>query len=403
MAPNQFPMGNPMGGASPGMNTSTIDQLLAPYGISLPNQLAQPGFEGTGWGQNHPGLSRGIDNALIAVGNMGPTGATAGENISNAARGIMSVGPYRRAYANQQMMLPLEMAKAVGGLRTEQATEEELRARGQYYRDVGAGRLGANQTRLQVAELNAAQKGAGQLRIGSNGKVQEPYTDPATFEQMWRDTDIDPEEFKKEQVKGHAANRFGGGATGSLIANNLAAHYGGFDKIPDVVDPAVYNRVFSQANSMTPGVIGTNIRENTVPKTANLSDATKASESQYKGFKYDSKYLDPAAEMKRTGNQMLMAGVPYDKAQAAMQGTVQMRQQFNQALDSAWSEYNKMPPEARMTMDFGAYAQTRGIDTQRRVLQQGGQGPSQAPAQSPMPGAPNPSDPMNLFGPNAPR
>jgi len=93
--------------------SSQLDQMIAPY-----RQMAQQTYSPyatmspNSWlARNHPGLAGHLDNMLLTLGSMGPTGATAGENISNVARGLTGAQQWHRQNMLQASMLPYEMAK----------------------------------------------------------------------------------------------------------------------------------------------------------------------------------------------------------------------------------------------------------------------------------------------------
>lgn len=254
MATTYGPMGNPFGGrgpstaspqgfgpgpATPGFDATTINAALQPYGVSMPESYSAPGpAENTSWGQQHSRLSRGIDNALIAVGGMGPGGPTAGENISNAVRGVMGVEPFRRQYMSEQAMLPFQYAKEVGGLQAQQSYMKMQNAMGAYYGDRGTAALQANEQKLQGAQIRANIQGALKPRLNKDASgefVEIPQVDD-NFQTTWQRTNIDPSEFRSQEAKGKFANRFGQSAQSEFVGNTLANHYGSWDKIPDVLD-----------------------------------------------------------------------------------------------------------------------------------------------------------------------
>src|SRR5512146_1546478 len=78
-----------------------LGQLLGSMGVSLPDHIRQNVFlPETGFFGNHPGLTRGIENAVLAAASMGPS-ATVGEGISNVARSMIAVPQMRQQYQMQ--------------------------------------------------------------------------------------------------------------------------------------------------------------------------------------------------------------------------------------------------------------------------------------------------------------
>ena len=60
-------------------------------------------FEGRdNWFGRHRTIGRCLDDALIALSNMGEPSETIGGHISNAARGFLSIGQPRRGLRPQQ-------------------------------------------------------------------------------------------------------------------------------------------------------------------------------------------------------------------------------------------------------------------------------------------------------------
>lgn len=87
---------------------------------------------------NHPGLTGRLANIGYSLANMGPTGLTAGENISNAFRGIVGgrqeqmMNAIRRATLPYELQMPkaqLENIQAESAYRREQIPMEEERMR----------------------------------------------------------------------------------------------------------------------------------------------------------------------------------------------------------------------------------------------------------------------------------
>lgn len=258
MPRGSFPLGNPfggnpgfsgrgsaqMGGPGPADPTSSFDPgainaALQPYGVQLPTSYQQPGmFENMGWGQRHPGLATGLDNALIAVAGMGPTGETAGENISNVARGVMGIGPYRRQYLSEQAMVPFQIAKEVGGLQAQQSYMQMQKAMAGYYGDRGQAALQANQQRLESAQIKAQMESGKELQVmtDASGKkfVGRPDYDMEKGTFNYVPTNIDVGEFEAERQRRGVAGIFGSDTNGhgTFLMSQMGKALGGMEKIP---------------------------------------------------------------------------------------------------------------------------------------------------------------------------
>src|SRR6185437_2195759 len=93
-----------------GMNAPTSDPYAlmqraqayyqSPYATFSPNSPL---------GRLNPAIASGVDNGLLTLANMGPTGATAGENISNVARGLVGARNFNQERAMNAAMLPAQM------------------------------------------------------------------------------------------------------------------------------------------------------------------------------------------------------------------------------------------------------------------------------------------------------
>jgi hypothetical protein len=199
-----------MGGAGPDTSGDAINALLQQFGgINVPAPQQTGLFENTGWGGRHPALSGGLDNALIALGNMGPTGPTAGDNISNVARGLQSIGPTRQMQRLAPVMAALQMAQGVAGLQQSAANINREGAMAQYYGGRNAASEYNAQARLQGvmgrAGLAAASAQHGpQIGIDpatNKPAVMVPTTDDDGNLKYIAHPELDVNEFKKGQKK----------------------------------------------------------------------------------------------------------------------------------------------------------------------------------------------------------
>jgi hypothetical protein len=394
---------------APGIDTDQVNQLLKPYGVSMPSSYQQPGpFENMpGFNSGHPGLSRGLDNAFIALAGMGPTGRTAGENISNVARGVLGIGSYRRQYQAEQAMMPLQFAKEIGGLQQQQATIDELRGRGEYYKAMGQYRGDENQTNILRGQMNAnTRNGPGNLQLGTNGKVQERQMGK-DGNSYWQDTEIDPQEFKAEHARTKLSNRFPG-LEGMYIGNALANHYGGADKVPDTIPDDIMSKVMREGAALTPGYQSGVQKEGAIPAADAYNKFLESQTDAYKGFikpfQVDNPEKEIAAEKAKWMAHFMNNQDPTNpnpphqtfaaidaQAQAQAEHTVREKISKRQAVDAAYGQWSAQPPAAKQALPFAGWMQQRGFDPVNGTFgaAPGQQAPSN-PAAGPTPQATGP-------------
>jgi hypothetical protein len=93
--------------------SSQMNAMVAPY-RQMSNQMLNNGYAAlpgnSGFAQNHPGIARPMDSALLAM-SMTKPGQTIGENIANVAGGLVGAQQFRRNQMMQSAMLPYEMAQ----------------------------------------------------------------------------------------------------------------------------------------------------------------------------------------------------------------------------------------------------------------------------------------------------
>ena len=389
------------GGGPPQMDTSTLNQILSPYGVQEPDSYLQPGplENNRGFNMAHPQLASRLDNALIAVSLMGPTGATAGENISNAARGILGVGNYRRQFAAQQAAIPIEMAGKIAGLQHLGAESEELRARGEYYRNLPKMWENRDQQRLNAALVRSQIQGAEHPRLmkdaGGNEYVATPQVDN-DGNITWQHSDIDPMEFKREQVKTKASNMFGGGLHGGVFSTQLAAKYG--DRLGELMaNPTAefakdVNQFYTKMQQESASYQGIGARNNEpISQSDRSKEALRASQKQLDSYMFQKSDMDPAKVRSALAPALLNSGATLDQVEAQVQAQIAGMKQHNSQLDGMWNAYTRMPPEFQAQYDFGTYASNSGYDFRTRHFQPVGGAPQQQPQaqqQGPMPGAP---------------
>lgn len=273
-------------------NPQAMD-ILSHFGLGIPSQLRQnfvlpepgtPGFFG-----QHPQFTRGIENALLGVASMGPPGMTAGENISNVARGVLAVPQMRREHAMMQIMAPFQTAQMLGEMEKNAATSEEMRARGQYFRERGDyyARGGANKafthyiTQQGQPVLGVHADGTTEQVMGPDNKPiiatahQSAAADPAKL-LFWRAMGLDPSlptdpNERKAAMSGAGAmlgewNRQVGIRSGLSTAGRLGAEA----RQPGFLNPAQKEAV-TATNTTVNGQIRGWERE-----LENMNDVTKA-------------------------------------------------------------------------------------------------------------------------------
>ena len=205
-------------GGLPDIDPSQINALLSQFGgMSIPDHPQPQGlFENASWMHGAPGVAHGLDNALIALSNMGPSSLSAGDNISNVARGLSAIGPTRNAQSAAQYQMPLMMAGEVAKLQTAQSEMGRNAAMAGYYggRNDSAEAVattraqGANQVALTRAEYGlrgreiAATKEA-RVVTGPDGKqmVGNPVWDADQGLIYKPDPTIDVKAFQAEKTK----------------------------------------------------------------------------------------------------------------------------------------------------------------------------------------------------------
>lgn len=388
-----FPLGNPFsaarGGIAPGalgagppnMDPGVLNQLLGQYGVGLPQQLIPPGpFEQMGgFAGHHPGLATGLDNALIAASLMGPTGATAGENISNAARGILGVEPYRRQFAAEQYMLPLQVAQSIGGLQAQQAMMKMYQGMGQYYADTGKSRLESPEMRMQQGIMKEQFEAAKNQRLGKNGMVQQQEWDPVTMQPVWKDQpDIDPKAFMQTQLRTKTSQRFGGGAMGDMIANDLANAYKGYENIPEVIDPKIYHNAYANAQRLSAGYQGIFPRAQNQANQDAATAAAKLTQNLIGTFAplpsqqaFDKQRRAPIMAAILNGNQRISYDQAVKMADQQIQQEYGAMQQRRGKLESDLGELQNrwlLSPERSIGMPFETYLDSQGFNRQTGVF-----------------------------------
>lgn len=229
-APGNFGQLLGLGGGSPDVNYDQINALLQQFGglsVSPPRPIGLA--ESTGWGQQHPGLSGGIDNALITLANMGQPSMSIGGNISNVARGLQSIGPTRAAQSAAQLMLPLQAAGEVAKLRGAQANIEREGAMAKYYGSRNDTAEAVADRRALASEHNADRRAEASVQGRAIAAAKDPllmkdgtvglpeWDDDTQSMKIVSHPEIDPKSVKHSQLQ----KLLGGGAEGAIIIGKL--------------------------------------------------------------------------------------------------------------------------------------------------------------------------------------
>ena len=151
----------------------------SPFGAPYRNPFLYFPSEGRGgeetWFARHPRATTGIESALTAVGSMGPPGLSIGENISNAARGIVAAPMARREHLLQQMQAPYQLAGSMIQMQKNLQEMATQQAHAQFYRQYGAFRQAEaeNWGTMAYARLVAAHGRANVKELtDQNGRLQ---------------------------------------------------------------------------------------------------------------------------------------------------------------------------------------------------------------------------------------
>ena len=113
-------------------NNPLAAELLGQYGLAVPQPSQNIMLPDTGFFGNHPRLSRGIENALLAAANTEPS-RTPGEAIANIARGLLNVQPTRDSIQMSRIMAPFAMAQQLQGLQHGAESLKLMQAQENYY------------------------------------------------------------------------------------------------------------------------------------------------------------------------------------------------------------------------------------------------------------------------------
>lgn len=131
--------GRPVGGmaGAPASSSDMSDspqlgELLAQYGLHPAQQQPNVLLPNQGFFGDHPNLSRGIENAVIAAAHT-PESTTPGGAISAVAQGVLGIPQYRNQVQQQRQIAPLAMAGAMQQLQKGQLDNDLLKAHAKYY------------------------------------------------------------------------------------------------------------------------------------------------------------------------------------------------------------------------------------------------------------------------------
>lgn len=337
-----------VGGGAPDIDYDQVNALLQHFGgFQVPqDQQPQGMFENMPWlNKRSPGLATGLDNALIALSNMGPTGPTAGDNISNVARGLQSIGPTRRAQQLAPTMTALQMAGEVAKLQQASANIGREGAMAEYYGGRNETASSIAQSRMNVAlqkqQMLAGKEGV----ILKDGTVGLPDVDDATGKVTYvPHPEIDAKEFQKQQRKSKIAgimgNSFEGLVTQGMLGDDPDSYKGGAQQYwKDANDILLKHRTAAAG-------VGAASRSD----EGELTRWNKNQQDQFKNIfsgpgtaGIREKRIDQRAQdifMER--NQKGGPGVTLDKARKDAQWE---EQQHQGKLQQAWSEFSLMGPD----------------------------------------------------------
>jgi len=390
-------------GPATSFNVDSVSSLLRGYGIQFPEHLDDRGPVEKGWlGRGHPGLARGLDNALIAVGSMGPSSLSAGDNISNAVRGVLNIQPYRVGLQQEQLKIPLEMTKAVGEMQMHQAMMNMYLGRGDYYRDAGLARLQQEQVaatnaetnrqnvnqKMQIALMNDQMKGAGHYHvgIGPDGKkaVFAPHIDEQGNLTQELQPGLDPFDLTRQSR-----------AQGSDIYKAFTAIHGP-EPNPETnpKEAAEWGKGFLltqfQKASVGPMISGKN--QQNLKTYGDALDDIKKSEKDY-SYKPWSE-ADKNAEIKSQRRKLVTQGQDPATADAmarqAVDAEEQKRMEYNTKLNEHTQEFRMQSrsPEDLEKSSYENFLRQKGIQFQSGG---GSLGSTGAPAAQGGPGAMNPN------------
>jgi len=378
-----------MGGNAPGIDYDQINALLQQFGGGRVEDSGPTGpFENTGWGQNHPRFSGGLDNALIALSNMGEPSPTIGGNISNVARGLQSVGPTRQMQRMAPIMMALEQAKQVASLQQSTANIGREGAMAGYY-------SGRNQTASDIAQskmnvaLQKQQMLAGKEgQILADGTVGLPDIDDNGRVTYVSHPELNPKEFVKQQRKQKIAGIMGNSTEGLIIQGMLGDDPESFKGGPDAYWKQA-NSIMLDHKKAAAGVStgGAGDRLTQGEWFANQKDQFN---NIYKGpgtAGIREKRIDTRAQeifLERGGK------TPLDKARSDAQWE---DQQHRGRLQQAWSEFSLMnPDEQKARGGIMGYLGQQGYDPMQDVFaapRTGAPAPGRVPSAMPSVAAPS--------------
>ncbi len=423
-----FPNGNPFpgGGGTPPIDPEALNAVLEKYGVHMPNRLQPPGpFEAMGQNNpggamggffnRHPGIATAGDNALIALGNMGPTQMSAGDNISNVARSVLGVQPYRRQQAAQQFEAPLAAAKEIGGLQTQQAMVQRDKAmfdmyssRSDLYDAQAKYNDLRNQTALEVAGLRG-QLAAKPILGVDRDPASKTYGQPMAYERKVDENgnvvdtpnpNLDVRPLLHEQH----VQRFGGGQQGEFIATHLAQEYGGVQNIPVEPDKTYTDRYdkwlqkYTDMTKIVPYMADRNYANSLPPSQAKtVEDTENAWKGEYQGLKFGKMPADLRKNATRdTVHKLMDGGMDYISAKAKADSDTQAS---DQQLDQTFSKFTQLPLSERMKFgSFKAYAEAQGFDSTSHTFTA-----PQATPQTPVSATGRPSSPLASVAPTKPK
>lgn len=382
------------GGNAPGVDTDDINALLQQYGgINLPGSGPTGLFERTGLENNHPRLAYGLDNALIALGNMGPTGPTIGDNISNVARGLQSIGPTRQGQQMAPTVMALQMAQQVAALKGASAYQGREQAMANYYNDRTSAQRDVADTnaasRLQVAQSKNAMLAGKEGMVLADGTVGLPEVGDDGNIKYTSHPEIDAKAFQKAQNRKQLQGIMGNSTEGSIIQGMLGDDPDSYASKTGKGRQAYFkdaNSIMLQHKTAAAGV--------GVGGAQNRLDQSEWATNQQKQFSQISsgpgtaaireKRVDSRAQEIFMGSQGKI-GLSDARKQAEQEQTAHQGKLMN-----AWGQFSLLSPDQQKNAGgINGYLQQQGYDVNSDTFstpRTGAQPQTPPPSASPMPG-----------------
>lgn len=397
------------GSGQPEIDYDQVNALLQHFGgIGLANSgYQQQGlFENmSGISKRAPALAAGLDNALISLSAMGPTGATAGDNISNVARGLSAIGPTRRAQAMAPVQNAFAMAGEVAKLQQASANVGRETAMANYYTGLNQNRLDVANTRADASMYGADQRAAATdahteaiSRIAANrnamlaGKEPQLLADGTVGLPTVNDDgtityqshpEIDAKEFAKERQRKQTQGALGGGVEGAIIGGMLGDDPASFKGGPKAYWNAA-NNILLQHRTAAAGV-----SQGGADNRQGVNEWNTSQKSLFNNIFTGGTSAGARENRIKQRRQELMAGGA-DYTAAGKQASSEAEAHRGK-LNSLWGQYNLMDPGAQQKAGgIVGYLGQNGYDPNTDSFSAPRTGAQPAAGGSPMPGGAKP-------------